>query len=187
MRRTVLLICLCALALSLTGCKKARLRSQVKTLMESTITLPEKIVCVENGQTYPMPDSLRDRAKLIVYIDSTECTTCRINHLGLYGKLFGLSRERGTFDVVLLLANVAVYGVPVMRYMSDLEIDCPIYVDVDNAFLGLNHSVPEDKRLRAFFVDDAGTPLCIGDPTITENMYQVFLRALDKLPPVGHS
>lgn len=187
MRRTVLLICLCALALSLTGCKKARLRSQVKTLMESTITLPEKVTCVDNGHAYPMPDSLRSKAKLIVYIDSTECTTCRINHLGLYGKLFRLSREKGAFGVVLLLANVDVYGIPVMRYISDLEIACPVYVDVENVFLGLNPSVPEDKRLRAFFVDNAGKPICVGDPSISENMFQVFLRALDELPPIDLS
>ncbi|SKC58874.1 hypothetical protein SAMN06298214_1547 [Bacteroidales bacterium WCE2004] len=187
MRRTVLLICLCALALSLTGCKKARLRSQVKTLMESTITLPEKVTCVDNGHAYPMPDSLRSKAKLIVYVDTTECTTCRITHLGRYVKLFDLSREKGSFDVVLLLANVNLYGVPVIRYLSDLGMACAIYVDEDNAFLGQNPSVPEDPRLHAFFVDEAGTPLCIGDPSASENLFQVFLRALDKLPTIDHS
>ena len=182
MRRSVFFICLCVLALSLTGCEKARLRSQVKKLMGSTIVLPEKVICVEEGEIYPMPDSLRDRAKLIVYIDSTECTTCRITHLGRYLKLFDLARERGTFDVVLLLANTDLDGVPVVRYLSDLGIECPVYVDEENLFLGQNPSVPDEQRLRSFFVNDTGAPLCIGDPSVSDGLFQVFLKALDKMP-----
>lgn len=187
MRRSVFFICLCVLALSLTGCEKARLRSQVKKLMGSTIVLPEKVTCVEEGEIYPMPDSLRGRAKLIVYIDTTECTTCRITHLGRYVKLFDLSREKGSFEVMLLLANVNLYGVPVIRYLSDLGMECAIYVDEDNSFLGQNPSIPNDQRLHAFFVDDAGTPLCIGDPSASESLFQVFLRAVEKLQTNDHS
>lgn len=184
MRRIVLVIILSVLALSLTGCEKARLRSRVKTLMGSTIVLPDKVTCVEDGEVYAMPDSLRDRAKLIVYIDSTECTTCRITHLGRYLKLFDLSREKGSFDVVLLLANTDLYGVPVVRYLSDLGIECPVYVDEENLFLGQNPSVPDDQRLRSFFVNNTGTPLCIGDPSASEGLFQVFLTALDKMPSI---
>ena len=68
MRRILLLAFLCLLAVSFTGCKKARLRAQLKELMGSTIVLPEKISCVYNGEVFPMPDSLRSKAKLIVYI-----------------------------------------------------------------------------------------------------------------------
>lgn len=187
MRRSVFFICLCVLALSLTGCEKARLRSQVKKLMGSTIVLPDKVTCIEEGEIYPMPDSLRSKAKLIVYVDTTECTTCRITHLGRYVKLFDLSREKGSFEVMLLLANVNLYGVPVIRYLSDLGMECAIYVDEDNSFLGQNPSIPNDQRLHAFFVDDAGTPLCIGDPSASESLFQVFLRAVEKLQTNDHS
>ncbi len=37
-------------------------------MMTSTIVLPESIICVYNGEVFPMPDSLRDKPKLIVYI-----------------------------------------------------------------------------------------------------------------------
>ncbi len=41
MRRILLLSFLCLLAVSFTGCKKARLRAQLKELMGSTIALLE--------------------------------------------------------------------------------------------------------------------------------------------------
>ena len=86
MRRILLIAAMCLLAVTSTGCKKAQLRRQLKELMGTTIVLPEKITCVYNGEVYPMPDSLREKPKLIIYIDSTECTTCRISHFGEYRK-----------------------------------------------------------------------------------------------------
>lgn len=84
MRHIVPIVLLCLLTIATASCKKAKLRSQLKELMNSTIVLPEKIVCVEDGEIFPMPDSIRNIAKLVVYVDSSECTTCRISHIGMF-------------------------------------------------------------------------------------------------------
>ncbi len=181
MRRVLLILTLLLLAVASTGCKKAKLRSQQKELMAATIVLPDRITCIYNGEVYPMPDPLRDRAKLIVYIDSSGCTTCRISRIGQYHKLYQLSQEKGTFEVCLLLSNVDLNGIPVIRYLSDLEIEHPVYVDVDNEFLKLNPVVPEDCRMHAFLTDKSGHPLCVGDPAGSNKMLEVFQGALDKL------
>lgn len=180
MRRIVSIVLLCLLALVSTSCKKAKLRAQLKELMGSTIVLPEKILCVYNGEVYPMPDSLQGKAKLIVYIDSAECTTCRISHIEMYHELFQVSKEYESFAVMLLLSNINLNGIPVIRYLSDLRIEHPVYVDVDNEFLMINPVIPEDNRMHAFFIDKIGTPLCVGDPVGSEKMLQLFFDALEK-------
>lgn len=178
MRRILLLAFLCLLAVSFTGCKKARLRAQLKELMGSTIVLPEKISCVYNGEVFPMPDSLRDSPSLIVYVDSAECTTCRISHIEMYHELFHISEEYGSFEVVLLLSNVDLNGIPLIRYLADLEIEHPVYVDVENEFLKLNPVIPADRRMHAFLIDKTGTPICVGDPVGSDNLLRVFLGAV---------
>ncbi len=181
MRRIVPVVFLCLLALTPTSCKKARLRAQLKELMGSTIVLPEKISCVYNGEVFPMPDSLRSKAKLIVYIDSAECTTCRISHIEMYHELFQVSKEYESFAVMLLLSNINLNGIPVIRYLSDLRIEHPVYVDVDNEFLMINPVIPEDNRMHSFLIDKKGTPLCVGDPVVSEKMLQIFRESVDKL------
>ena len=78
---------MCALAISSSGCKKARLRAQLKALMSSTVVLPERITCIDKGEVYPMPDSLRQKSMVIVYVDSAECATCKISRLWTYESL----------------------------------------------------------------------------------------------------
>ena len=124
------LIALCFLIFVATGCKKARLRAQLKDMMTSTIVLPESITCVYNGEVFPMPDSMRDKPKLIVYVDSTECTTCWISNAWRYESVFALSENTRAFDVFLLLRDTTLESIPLTRYLSDQDLSIPFYVDI---------------------------------------------------------
>jgi hypothetical protein len=165
-----------------TGCKRAQLRAQLKELMGSTIVLPEKTTCVHNGEIYPMPDSLRNKPKLIVYIDSTECTTCRISHFWEYQEIFDLSAQTKAFEVMLLLCNTDFESIPLTRYLSDRELINPVYVDTDNAFLKDNPAIPPDARMHSLLVDSTGTPMFVGDPIRSEQMMAAFKIALRGKP-----
>lgn len=181
MRKIASIICLCLLVMTSTGCKKAKLRVQLEEIMSSEIALPDRVTCVSRGEIFQMPDSLRNVPKLIVYVDSSECTTCRIAHISQYDQVFRISEEKGTFDVVLLLYNIDQSGIPLTRYLSDVEIGYPVYVDEENVFRSLNPVVPDDRRLHTFLIGTNGTPLCVGDPSTSGQMLDVFLRALDQL------
>ena len=180
MRRILLFIVLCLLAVVSTGCKKARLRAQLKELMGSTIVLPEKITCVHNGEVFPMPDSLRDKPKLIVYIDSTECTTCRISHLWEYQDLFDLSKKTRAFDILLLMCNTEFESIPLARYLLDQDLMYPVYVDTDKSFLKDNAVIPSDVRMHSLLVDSTGSPMFVGDPSRSGHMMTAFKLALQE-------
>lgn len=143
-------------------------------LIGTTIVLPEKISCVYNGEVYPMPDSLRGKAKLIIYIDSTECTTCRITHLWEYQELFDLAEERQSFTMMILIWNKDFDAISLERYLSDLQLEYPLYVDMGCRFLEDNPSLPNDNRLHSFLVDETGHPICVGDPGRTKKMMEVY-------------
>ena len=178
MRRILLIAAMCLLAVTSTGCKKAQLRRQLKELMGTTIVLPEKITCVYNGEVYPMPDSLREKPKLIIYIDSTECTTCRISHLLEYQELFDLAEERQSFTMMILIWNKDFDAISLERYLSDLQLEYPLFVDMECRFLEDNPSLPSDNRLHSFLVDGTGHPICVGDPGRAEKMMEVYRNSI---------
>ena len=180
MRRILFIAALCLLAVASTGCKKAQLRRQLKELMGSTIVLPEKISCAYNGEVYPMPDSLREKAKLIIYIDSSECTTCRISHFWEYQDIFKLSAQLRSFEVMLLMCDTEFESIPLTRYLSDQKLIHPVYVDTDKVFLKDNPVIPPDERMHSLLVDGTGRPLFVGDPSRSEQMLAVFKIALQE-------
>ena len=83
-------------AASLSGCRDAETRRALRRMMGSTVVLPEKVTCVQNGEVFPMPEELRSCPKLIVFVDSTECSKCRIDNFIRYESLFELSRTTGS-------------------------------------------------------------------------------------------
>lgn len=179
MRRILLIMVLCFLAVASTGCKKARLRAQLKELMSSTIVLPEKITCVYNGEVFPMPDSLQNRPKLIVYIDSTECTTCRISRFGAYRFLFDRASQTGQISVCLLLANTSFGVIPLDRYLADRELDFPVFIDEENVFLKMNPLMAMDECFHSVFVDERGTPQIVGDPVVNDGVLSIYKEKYD--------
>lgn len=180
MRHFLFIVVFCLLAVAPTGCKRAQLRAQLKELMASTIVLPEKVLCVYNNETYPMPDSLRSRPKLIVYIDSTECSTCQISHFWEYQDVFDLSSQTGLFDVMILMWDTNFESIPIERYLCDQNLAIPVYVDKSRRFLSDNPVIPDDARMHCLLVDGTGRPKFVGNPCASGHMLSAFKMALQQ-------
>ena len=128
-----------------------------------------------------MPEELRSRPKLIIYVDSSECTTCRISHLWEYDELFKMATETGLFDMFLMMGNTSFESIPLTRYLSDQDIAHPIFVDNDNLFLSSNPFVPQNTKYHSFLLNERGKQVFIGDPTLSSQMFEAFRFALNEL------
>ena len=164
MRRILLIAAMCLLAVTSTGCKKAQLRRQLKELMGTTIVLPEKITCVYNGEVYPMPDSLRSKAMMIVYVDSTQCSTCEISHLPELFPSFDLASTSGTFNVMVLLDFKKSEKEGFMDYLVDFCFQYPLFVDDCSAFLHDNPVVTKNSSFHNLLIDASHRILFVGSP-----------------------
>ena len=150
-------------------------------LMTNTIILPKRISCVNNGVVYQMPEPLEKRARLVIYVDSTECATCRISHLDMYHPLFHLSERKKSFELMILFYNSKVFeGVPLETFLSRLQIEIPVYIDVENSFMKDNPIIPSDLRMHSFLINRDGKPIFVGDPISSKELNTSFLRAIDE-------
>ena len=181
MRRVLLISLLCLLAVASTGCKKALLRRQLKELMGSTIVLPEKISCVYNGEVYPMPDSLREKAMLIMYIDSTECTGCRLSKLVEYHSFAEALRDWNMEFLALVSPKQSEH-----EYVSDLILSYvypfPVFLDDEGAFFLRNPQFAgKPSNLHAVLVNQEKRPVLIGDPLGSEAMSELLFKRVTTL------
>ena len=172
-------VLLSALVLVLTGCEEMRLRSQVKKLMASTVVLPEKVVRIAGGEVLPMPDSLREKAKLIIYVDSLECRSCRLSKIPMYERIIPAAKSYDV-EVMILMANRTYSGITLTQYISDIDLGVPIYVDEECTFLSLNPAAAPDSRLHSFLVNRQGTPVLVGDPVLSPGIAELFARVLQQ-------
>jgi len=178
MRRAPIITAFCLLVAMITGCKNIRLSVKVMKLMSSTIVLPERISCVYERDIFPMPDSLRNKPKFIVFVDSTECSKCRISKFIRYTDMFRLSTETSAFVPILLLSTTKAGQQEILEHLQQLELPFPVYLDTDHMYAQKNPLVLSHPRFYAVTVDEAGKVLLPLDPVGDKKLMELFRRKI---------
>lgn len=182
MRRALILATLFLLAATTIGCKRVRVVAQTVRLMRSTVVLPENIFCVHEGEIFPMPDSLRSKTKFIVFVDSTDCSKCRISRFVRYGDIFRLSAETRAFVPILLLSTTKAEQQEIIEHLQQIELPFPVYLDMDHAFARANPLLESDWCMRSVSVDGSGKVLLPGNPVENRKLMDLFRREIIDKP-----
>ena len=163
------------LILLLPSCTKQNIRHNLKQMMSRSIVLPEQLERVQADTivVIKQPSS----AKCVVYIDSSECMSCRIDRLIRYTALYYSGYESPLFDLMVIVSPSLGQKNHVIHQLQ-LSVDFPVYLDPRNEFLELNPHIPKEKKFHSFLIDKFGKVIFVGDPTSSDRMMELFLEAL---------
>ncbi len=149
-------------------------------IITAHVVQEQRITCVYNREVYPMPDSLAEKAKLIIYVDSIECSKCRISRFVQYSDYYRLSDEIQSFVPFLLLSLKEGESLSIQEHLLDIELPFPVFLDDNNMFMKLNPSIPKDIILHAFLTDATGAVLVAGDPAANEHLRRLYYREINE-------
>ena len=167
------------MAVSLTGCERCLMRVNLKRMTGNTISLSKQILSVSDSVVRPLDDSLMSVPKLVVYIDSTECESCRIQKLYQYNRLAELSRKSRKYELVILFSPKREGKEQFVKLLQHKDYPFPVYVDIDNDFEKMNAFIPRDSRFHTFLLDGSNKPVIVGDPLSGERKEELLLSILD--------
>lgn len=176
--RILLMTLLCTLVSGCNLSEKHTTRKLLKKMIGSTVVLPEKVTCIQGGDSFQMPEDLRTMPKLIVFVDSTECSKCRIDKLIHYSELFTLSEETDAFKVMILLSTPKQEYSEIYEHLLYSESRYPIYMDDDNAFRRINPSIPDKLTFHTVTVNENNEIILVGDPVYNEIIMDLFNKTL---------
>ncbi len=174
MRHALILSAFCLLAIVSTGCKNIKWMWQLRELMNSSVTLPKNVSCIYDGCVSSMPDSLLEKKRVIVFVDSTECSKCRISQFVRYSDLFRLSTETRTFAPILLLSTSKTGQQEIIEHLLQIELPFPVYLDIDHTFAHDNPRLMVDRRFHSVVTDENGSVLMVGDLAQSEGLMDYF-------------
>lgn len=149
----------------------------LKDMLESTVSIPKRVTCIQGGKVFPMPESIRNQPKLVVFVDSTECSRCRIDKLVHYSEMFTLSEETNAFKVMILLSTPKSEYNDIYEHLLYSESQYPVYMDDDNAFRRINPSIPDKSMFHTMIVNENNEIVLVGDPVHNERVMELFNRA----------
>lgn len=169
-----------ALQVLLAACSENGVRREMKHFIQSEITFPETMERVNNG-SFGVDTLQIDRPVLIIYYDSTECSSCKITHLTDLEPVYELYDSLGTFDVITIFSPPDEEQINVLEKLMMLEYPHTVYIDFAGAFRDANDCIPADKRFHSFLLDSGRKPFYVGNPTGSEQLWNLFTQAVSIL------
>ena len=175
MRKALPIILFLSIAAAcLSGCRDAETRRTLRRMMGSTVVLPEKVTCVQNGEVFPMPEELRSKPKLIIFVDSTECSSCQVGDFIRYKDLYKESTAGGLFCLFPLVSTKKSIYKDIQVLATQIASEIPIYFDDNSCFEMFNQFIPEESKYHAITVDENNRIVLVGDPIYNETTMKLF-------------
>ena len=94
-----------------------------------------------------------DRMKIVVYSDSSVCSTCELNKLRTWeNDMFGNVLE-GYVDVCFVFQGSSSQYIELCTKLRSFDVEHDLFVDTANVFLTNNPDIPTSKMLHTFLLD----------------------------------
>ena len=165
---------------TLSSCSEnQKIKKTMIEFMKTEIILPDSMTVV-NGKEVELADlnSLHGN-RMIMYVDSMSCSSCRIRHFTDLLPLYELSDSLKNFSVMAIFSPEQSKLVDVEMQLELLDFPYPIYVDTRREFAKMN-DIPADKRFHDFMITRDGKVKYVGNPLNSEQLMLVFTNTLNQ-------
>ena len=164
------------------SCRKdVRRENAAKTIKEWTgkeIKFPKELAITSIGRDTTCIDLYNDNFKILLYVDSSGCTSCRL-------KLYEWKMIIDESDSIFLKKPEFVFIFqPKKRDERELQIiliqngfDHPFFIDKDNEIGRLN-AFPSNSDYNCFLLDKDNKVIVIGNPVQNSGIWQLFKKVI---------
>lgn len=138
----------------LQSCEKWGICRKVEMLKRQVIHIPSEAFNTLSNDT--------KEYKLLVYVDSCECSSCFVEHIFLYRNVYAQIADQ--CDMLVVLSPSEKDRARTRHLLSIQRLPFPVWIDVKESFMKENPELPSDSRFHSFLLDKQNRPVVIGDP-----------------------
>jgi Protein of unknown function (DUF1573). len=165
---------------ALASCKPNEQRSEAQKIvtewMGKTIRIPDNVRSKVMGRDTVCPDLFEKPYKILVYIDSAGCTSCKL-------------RMPDWKDIISEADAIAPGKIGFLFFFNPKDekeldylmkrdrFDYPVFMDTDNTIDRLNH-FPRDMKFQSFLLDPNNTVLAIGNPSMNPLVWELYKQQI---------
>ena len=169
------------LALFLFSCKgKVDMKSEIDHLCAFQVSIP-KVEVINQIADDHLSLYTGCGLSLIVYTDSTSCTSCAINKQDLWFPFLEYcKRYKGKLSFYFIYAPSKKDRKGVELALKNINFDYPILLDTLGEFERLNPHLPENKVLHTFLLDENNHVILVGNPLHNKKIEEMFYRIVEE-------
>lgn len=168
----------CAFLFAIIACNNQTM-DEVITLMSHPIKIPsgkmDKRICSHLRNSTKKNNLLR----VVYYIDSLNCQTCRMMQLAKYEEIKDNNIEMADVDFIIIINSTAYDKEFLYSRLCNARIRSTIYLDTINAFRQANPHIPDNSALHTFVINEKDSVVLVGNPFQNDRMEALFEKVIE--------
>lgn len=164
------------------SCKNWRISKEVRRIYGTQIEVPYCLSAKIHGLDTLIITRGDEYATLIIWYDSTQCSSCSLNYIEKWNRLFEYSVDsvRGLKPMIIFSPKEKdLYRFE--SYLRMTNFNYPIYIDYDYSFLTRNPQLLASSRQNIFLLDKNHEIVLVGDPFYNQQMWNLYKQIIDSL------
>lgn len=182
-----LIVLMCFTFSVLTSCHSTNKYDEiVSTIMEmgryKTILPTSEMKCWKgDSSSGNYSDSIEgNKLKLVVYVDTTDCSICFLNHMNLWNDFLPLEQKyNGAIRFIFIIEARQNEYIDLYNQLSYTGLNHPIYIDEKLAFRKLNPHIPTETIYHTFVLDENNNIVLVGDPLRNEEIEKLLYKLIE--------
>ena len=172
---------LCSLLFSCQS--RLKIAHSLEELQTKTMLIEEKgLQKYIKSQQVQFSEFQRHKISLLIHYDSTECSTCLVNHLTDMEDLFIISSNTNfEFLPIIVFSPSPTQYEKLVLVLCDNRFSYPIYIDRSNSIRRNNPFLKYHHRYQGFLLDKNDKIVLVGNPIGSDAMWSLFRKTLDNM------
>ena len=176
-----ILILLVIVFTSISCSDKAKITKAIEKLQSQPIVLPTDEMKIVNTRDSVFRDFSHAELKLVVYTDSLECTSCAMNRMYEWEDIVALDTTYSNRIKFYFIFSPKHKNLKfTTRKLKAGILSYPSFLDKSVKFLKDNPSIPNDRRLHSFLLDEKNNIILVGNPNENERIKKTFIKEVKK-------
>ncbi|NPD91626.1 hypothetical protein [Xylanibacter muris] len=158
--------------------------TEIKDSLDAMLSHPvrlslDRMKCSYRGSDTLMADSIKPDLRLVVYVDSSECSSCVLDQMYHWNEMLSESRKYdGRLQYVFIVAPRPSQLEDARLSLEYCGLQSPVYVDTGFVFRCSNPWFPSGRMYHTFLLNRNDSVLLVGSPLDNPNINELFTRTV---------
>ena len=180
MRLTPALLIAYIICLFLVGCHKNKdIRAEIVSMKSTKVTIDKDSMLYINGDSNLIKEQTL-QFTLIVYVDSTECTSCSIGKLKMWESYLSKFNGKMPFQFIALLEVKSGEVNQIERDIANIMLKVPILIDSNFVFRHQNPKFSNNSMFHTFLLNESDSVVLVGNPLQNEHIDKMFRKIIGR-------
>ena len=177
----ILLIIISTALLFISCSNNSEIKKDLEMLQSKSITIPTDIKTLVGGKDTVVNSFMESELKLIIYSDSSACSSCAIQKMYLWDSFIeDAEKYQGRLKFYFLFSPTENDLTTVNLALRTNMFDYPVFIDSAGTFAKENPHLPKKPQLHTFLLDKDNKVILVGNPLNNPKIEEMFYKMVEE-------